>query len=154
MSDRAPRLAFLPSILLVLACGCEPAGGTGVNHEVYRALPGEELGLSSAGCILREPDGNSGAGGSVAPAGEAQPGLYAMEQRATDDGGVEITYWVASELLGPEQPLEPDSPEAVVAAVVVLDADQLASGEEIQIEFDSPDGTHFEAIHWGSPDGC
>nr|AYM52713.1 hypothetical protein [Pseudenhygromyxa salsuginis] len=151
MSVRAPRIAFLPSILLVLACGCD-SSTTGVNHEVYRALPGEELNLRSAGCILRES--GSGAGGSVAEAGEAQPGQFAMEQRATNDGGVEITYWVAKAPLGPEQPLEPNTPEAVIAAVVEIDAEQLASGDQIQVEFDDPEGTHFEAIHWGSPDGC
>jgi hypothetical protein len=132
------RLLALP--LLFALGGCD--GGVAVHHELYRAAPGEDLGLISAGCIAREAGG--GAGGAT--------NEYVLRQSTAPGGGMTLTYLLPAEAAHPEQPLDPDDPELSIAATLNLSKSDLLSGQSFMVEFDANDGTHFEAVHWGSAD--
>lgn len=135
------HLLALPLLLPLLgAPGC--GGGAAVHHEIYRAAPDEDLDLISAGCMTREAGGGAGGGTNE----------YVLRQRDAPGGGMTLTYLLPSEAADPEQPLDPEDPELSVAATLDLSKSDLLSGETFVVEFDANDGTHYEAVHWGSAD--
>ncbi len=131
----------LLALTVTTLTGCQESA---VNHEIYRAMPGDDASsLISQGCIARTAGGGAGGGSSA----------ILMVQENAPDGGMKIDYLLPPVEGGPEDVYETDDPDLILAGTITLSEEDIASGEDFAIEFDGPDGSHFEVVHWGS-DSC